>query len=151
MAQGWIRNTNWPSKCSETPRLADAHAGRPCTEAEAIHRGFGGRRSARRWEMLAETLRVFQQAKPPDHFHQLAHENHERWTGSAVLSPARLEVQIHAGKWGNVTLDWSHRYGRIFAVLSMVNAYIPSGSRGVPRPFELPAHGPQVKTCWTCS
>ena len=100
---------------------------RPCTEAEAIQRGFGGRECARRREVLAETLRVFLTANPPDHFHQLACENHERWAGRADPLPANLEVQIHAGDWGDVTLDLSRRYGQIFAVLNMANAYVPGG------------------------
>ena len=100
---------------------------RPCTEAEAIRRGFGGRESARRRQVLAETLRVFQQAKPPDHFHQLARENHARWASKVEHSPASLDVQIHAGDWGDVTLDLSRSYGQIFAVLNMANAYVPGG------------------------
>ena len=32
---------------------------RPCTESEAVRRGFGGRESARRRQVLAETLGVF--------------------------------------------------------------------------------------------
>ena len=100
---------------------------RPCTEAEAVRSGFGGRESARRQQVLAETLRVFQQANPPDHFHQLARENHGRWAGKAEDSPASVDVQIHAGDWGEVTLDLSQRYGKIFAVLNMANAYVPGG------------------------
>ncbi len=100
---------------------------RPCTEVEAIHRGFGGRSSARRRQVLAETLRVFQQANPPDHFHQLARDNHARWAGNAEASPDTVDVQILAGDWGEATLDLSRRYGKIFAVLNMANAYIPGG------------------------
>ncbi len=100
---------------------------RPCTEAEAIRRGFGGSESARRREVLAETLQAFLTASPPDHFHQLARENHARWASRAEDSPASLEVQIHAGDWGDVTLDLSRRYGKIFAVLNMANAYVPGG------------------------
>ena len=100
---------------------------RPCSDAEAVRRGFRGRDCARRRQVLAETLRVFQQANPPDHFHQLARANHERWAGRAEPSPASLEVQIHAGDWGDVTLDLSRRYGKIFAVLNMANAYVPGG------------------------
>lgn len=100
---------------------------RPCTEAEAIRRGFGGRDSACRRQVLAETLRVFQQADPPDHFHQLARDNHARWAVQAQPSPETTEVQIHAGDWGEVTLDLSRRYGQVFAALNMANAYVPGG------------------------
>ena len=100
---------------------------RPCTEAEAIRRGFGGSQSARRREVLAETLQAFLTANPPDHFHQLARENHERRASKAEDSPASLEVQIYAGDWGDVTLDLSRRSGKIFAVLNMANAYVPGG------------------------
>ena len=100
---------------------------RPCTEAEAIRRGFGGSQSARRREVLAETLQAFLTASPPDHYHRLARENHARWASKAEDSPAGLEVRIHAGDWGDVTLDLSRRYGQIFAVLNMVNAYVPGG------------------------
>ncbi len=55
---------------------------RPCTEAEAVRRGFGGRESARRRQVPAETLRGFQQVNPPDHFHQLARANHARWAAA---------------------------------------------------------------------
>ena len=100
---------------------------RPCTEAEAIRRGFGGRESARRRQVLDETLRAFLTADPPDHFHQLASDNHARWAGNAEASPDIVDVQILAGDWGEVTLDLSRRYGKIFAVLNMANAYIPGG------------------------
>ena len=100
----------------------------PCTEAEAIRRGFGGRDSARRRQVLAETLRVFLTAKPPEHFHQLARENHERWASAADPSPDTVDVQVLAGEWGEVTLDLSRRFGRIFAVLNMANAYVPGGA-----------------------
>ena len=33
-------------------------------------------------EVLAETLGVFQQANPPDHFHQLPRANHARWAAA---------------------------------------------------------------------
>ena len=100
---------------------------RPCTEAEAIRRGFGGSESARRREVLAETLQAFLTASPPDHFHQLARENHARWASQAEDSPASLEVQIRSGDWGDVTLDLSRSYGKIFAVLNMANSYVPGG------------------------
>ena len=100
---------------------------RTCTEAEAIRRGFGGSQSARRREVLAETLQAFLTASPPDHFHQLAGENHERWATRTEPSPASVQVQIHAGDWVDVTLDLSRRYGKIFAVLNMANAYVPGG------------------------
>ena len=100
----------------------------PCSDAEVIRRGFGGRECARRRQVLAETLRAFLTANPPDHFHQLAHENHEHWASKADGSPACLEVQVHAGDWGDVTLDLSRRYGQIFAVLNMANAYVPGGA-----------------------
>ena len=52
---------------------------RPCTEAEAIRRGFGGSESARRREVLAETLQTFLTASPPDQSHRLACKNHAHW------------------------------------------------------------------------
>ena len=99
----------------------------PCTEAEAIRRGFGGRDSARRRQVLAETLRVFLAANPPEHFHQLARENHERWASAEDPSPDTVDVQVVAGDWGEVAMGLSRRYGKIFAVLNMANAYIPGG------------------------
>ena len=100
---------------------------RPCTAAEAIRRGFGGRESARRRQVLDETLRAFLAADPPAHFHQLARGNHARWAGNAEASPDTVDVQILAGDWGEITLDLSRRYGKTFAVLNMANAYIPGG------------------------
>ena len=101
---------------------------RPCSESEAVRRGYGGRDSARRRQVLAETLRVFLTANPPDYFHRLARENHERWAARAEPSPDSVNVQIHAGDWGDVTLDLSRRFGRVFAVLNMANAYVPGGA-----------------------
>lgn len=100
---------------------------RPCTEAEAVRRGFGGRESARRRQVLTETLRAFLTANPPDHFHQLARKNHARWARDCEPSPSKLDVQILAGDWGEVTLELSRRYGKTFAVLNMANAYVPGG------------------------
>ena len=99
----------------------------PCTEAEAIRRGFGGRDCARRRQVMVETLRVLLTASPPDHFHQLARDNHARWAANAEPSPDTVDVQVFAGDWGEVTLDLSRRYGKIFAALNMATAFIPGG------------------------
>ncbi|MFP4209591.1 MAG: poly(ADP-ribose) glycohydrolase domain-containing protein, partial [Wenzhouxiangella sp.] len=84
------------------------------------------RDSARRRRVLAETLRVLQQAETLRVL-QLARANHARWADQAEPSPAQVDVQIYAGDWGEVTLDLSRRYGQVFAVLNMANAYVPGG------------------------
>ena len=63
---------------------------RPRTEAEEIRRGFERCKSALRRQVLAETLRVFQQANPADRFYQLARYDHDWWAAKADGSPARL-------------------------------------------------------------
>jgi hypothetical protein len=99
-----------------------------CSEQEAIYRGFGGTASARRREVLRETLAAFEQADPPDRYHCLAEQNLERWRAQSALAGSQLRVEVFSGDWGEVTRSLTATYGVCFAVLNMANAYVPGGA-----------------------
>src|SRR5262245_53573411 len=99
-----------------------------CSEQEAICRGFGGTASARRREVLRETLAAFERADPPDRYHCLAEQNLERWRAQSALGGSQLRVEVLPGDWGEVTRSLTATYGVCFAVLNMANAYVPGGA-----------------------
>src|SRR5438067_13541030 len=101
---------------------------RLCSEQEAIHRGFGGTDSARRREVLRETLAAFEHADPPDRYHRLAGQNLDRWRARSVVSVSQLRVEVFPGDWGEVTRSLTTTYGVCFAVLNMANAFVPGGA-----------------------
>lgn len=99
-----------------------------CSDQEAIVRGFGGADSARRREVLRETLAAFERANPPDRYHRLAEQNLNRWRNGCVSPVSRLRVEVHSGDWGEVTRSLTAAYGECFAVLNMANANVPGGA-----------------------
>lgn len=101
---------------------------RLCSEDEAIQRGFGSADCARRRQVLRETIAAFQDADPPDRYHQLAQANLERWRAASGASASKLSVEVHPGDWGEVTRSLTLAHGRCFAVLNMANAYVPGGA-----------------------
>lgn len=101
---------------------------RLCSEQEAIHRGFGGADSARRREVLRETLAIFEHADPPYRYHRLAQQNLDHWRAQSVVSVSQLRVEVFPGDWGEVTRTLTAAYGVCFAVLNMANAFVPGGA-----------------------
>src|SRR5215211_2473951 len=101
---------------------------RLCSEEEAIHRGFGGTDSARRREVLRETLAAFEQADPPNRYHRLAEQNLRRWRAESAIAGSQLHVEAFPGDWGEVARSLTATYGECFAVLNMANAYVPGGA-----------------------
>jgi hypothetical protein len=101
---------------------------RLCSEEEAIDRGFDGTDSARRREILRETLAGFEQADSPDRYHRLAKQNLDRWRAQSAVSVSQLRVEVVSGDWGEVTRSLTATYGVCFAVLNMANAYVPGGA-----------------------
>jgi poly (ADP-ribose) glycohydrolase (PARG)-like protein len=101
-----------------------------CSDEEAVQRGFGGREAARRREILRETLAAFEQADRPDHYHRLATRNLDRWREQRRVAgaPPSVEVQVHAGDWGEITRALTREHGGCFAVLNMANAEVPGGA-----------------------
>jgi Microbial-type PARG, catalytic domain len=101
---------------------------RLCSEQESVGRGFGSSDSARRRQVLRETIQAFEQADPPDRYHRLAQENVERWRVQRGVKEANLRVEILPGDWGEVTHSLTRSHGVCFAVLNMANAYVPGGA-----------------------
>jgi hypothetical protein len=104
-------------------------SGRPLpTDEEAEARGFVGHECRRRRSVLRETLEAFQQADPPDAYHQVATGNLERWRQRSSETQDGLRVEVLPGDWGEVTGFLTSKYGECFAVLNMANAYVPGGA-----------------------
>lgn len=101
---------------------------RLCSEQEAANRGFGGADSARRRQVLRETIDAFEQAEPPDRYHKLARQNLARWRTQRRAEETQLRVEVLPGDWGEVTQSFTQEYGTCFAVLNMANAYVPGGA-----------------------
>ena len=101
---------------------------RLCSEHEAVGRGFTGADSARRRQVLRETIKAFEQADPPDRYHRLAQENLECWRVQRGVNGSKLRVEVLRGDWGEVALSLTRTYGVCFAVLNMANAYVPGGA-----------------------
>lgn len=99
-----------------------------CSDEEAIRRGFSGRESARRREVLRETLAAFEQSVPFDRYQRLAERNLDRWRARRDVSNSALRLEVHPGDWGEVTRSLTSMHGECFAVLNMANAYVPGGA-----------------------
>jgi hypothetical protein len=56
-----------------------------------------------------------------------ADANMRQWQRSSVHQPSSMVCQVVEGDWGDVTLDMTKRYGRMFAVLNMANAFRAGG------------------------
>ena len=95
---------------------------RLCTEHEAISTGFRGAESARRRDVLRETIRAFEESEPPERYHQLAKTNLDRWRVQSGAAPSHQRVEVFPGDWGEVTRSLTATYGECFAVLNMANA-----------------------------
>jgi len=106
-----------------------------------------------RRRVLCDTLNDFEKASATQSFHKLAMSNLERWRKDTAVSdaaasldsvsknscsdqtqPNRCKVEVVPGDWGVVTLAYTKKYGEMFAVLNMANAYRPGGgyARGCP-------------------
>jgi hypothetical protein len=101
---------------------------RLCSEEESVDRGFGGAESARRREVLRETIVAFEQCDPSDRYHRLAEQNLDRWRARRGVSDSKLRVEVLPGDWGEVTRSLTNTHGECFAVLNMANAHVPGGA-----------------------
>ena len=83
----------------------------------------------RRREVLRETIDFIKDDY--DRLNNLAQANLQRWSeesaANGVNQVGNVEVEVHAGDWGEVTQKLTIKYGRCFAALNMANAYIPGG------------------------
>lgn len=83
--------------------------------------------------VLRDTLEAFERNNETQLFHNLAVSNLERWQEEAEKSDndsgedSTCRVEVVPGDWGAVTLDYTQKYGKMFAVLNMANAYHPGG------------------------
>jgi hypothetical protein len=103
--------------------------GRPVMSREdAAHVVAYGDDSARRREVLRETVEAFERAEPRDRYHRLAERNLETWRAAAEPTTAGLTVEVLPGDWGEVTAALTRKHGECFAVLNMANAYVPGGA-----------------------
>lgn len=95
--------------------------------AEAEYAGtiFDRPDMARRREVLRETLAAL--SASGGRYHRLAEANHRRWAAERPEVSPDPVVAVLPGDWGAVTLELSRRYGAVFAVLNMANAYLPGG------------------------
>jgi hypothetical protein len=83
---------------------------------------------AQRRSILAETIRAFEDASPPDRFQAQAQRNLTRWQAERARAAARRDVVVLRGDWGDAALAMTKAHGAIFAVLNMANAYVPGGA-----------------------
>lgn len=84
--------------------------------------------------VLLNTLEVFEKHSKTRYIHNLAMSNLKRWREETTSKDDDnvgrediCKVEIISGDWGKVTLDFTQKYGTIFAVLNMANAYEPGG------------------------
>ena len=80
----------------------------------------------RRREVLRETIQAFEN-RSRQAWRELALGNVSRWRSERNTQHGTAELRVFQGDWGEVTHDLTHRYGEIFAVLNMANAYVPGG------------------------
>jgi Uncharacterized protein conserved in bacteria (DUF2263) len=99
-----------------------------CTEQEAIAKGFRGTESARRRDVLRETIKAFEKTDHPGQYQKLAMKNLDRWRTQSELPPSQLQVEVLPGDWGEVTRSLTATHGKCFAVLNMANAHVPGGA-----------------------
>jgi hypothetical protein len=103
--------------------------GRPLvTDAEAARRGFGDARSARRREVLRDTIEAFSNAMAAARYRSIAQNNLARWQAKRRVHPSKLQIEVLSGDWGEVALAMTEHYGACFAVLNMANAFVPGGA-----------------------
>ena len=82
----------------------------------------------RRQAILLETLAKLEEVSPTAYYHVLALRNLEQWAKDAAEKPAAgCVVHVLPGDWGEVTLQMTRRYGKMFASLNMANAFGPGG------------------------
>jgi Uncharacterized protein conserved in bacteria (DUF2263) len=97
------------------------------SEEQSIRPGSVGADSARRREVLHETIAAFESADPPDRYHRLAQRNLDRWRAESRVSKSTLDVSVLPGDWGEVTRALTNTHGACFAVLNMANPHVPGG------------------------
>lgn len=103
--------------------------GRPLlSDDDAVHQGFHGHDSARRREVLRETLAAFDRARPKERYHRLAEHNLQTWRATAVPPAPQPTIEVLSGDWGEVTAALTKKHGVCFAVLNMANAHTPGGA-----------------------
>jgi len=81
-----------------------------------------------RWRraVLRDTIAEFE--RRGEQLRTLAQDNLARWAAEAQAAPAGgSAVAIEHGDWGEVAGRYTRRFGRMFAVLNMANAYLPGG------------------------
>jgi len=96
-------------------------------ESEELAKHYIHPAMVRRREILRETLNVFTSIKPADYLQKKALKNLSRWQDERTIADLEQKVQVIQGDWGDVTLALTKKYGTIFAVLNMANAYVPGG------------------------
>ncbi len=96
-------------------------------ESEELAKYYSHSAMVRRRKILRETLNVFTSIKPTDYIQKKALENLRRWKDERTIADPEQKVQVIQGDWGDVTLALTKKYGTIFAVLNMANAYVPGG------------------------
>jgi len=88
---------------------------------------YGSHAFAQRRAILRETIRAFEQAAPADRWHRLALNNLAQWRTTPDPLPADRLAHVFSADWGEVAGELTRRYGELFAVLNMANAYVPGG------------------------
>lgn len=103
--------------------------GRPLlSELDAVSLKYDSPESARRRQVLRETITRFEQCPSGDRYQSAALANLARWRAEAAPSAPRESIKVIPGDWGEVTRGLTRQYGECFAVLNMANAYVPGGS-----------------------
>lgn len=97
------------------------------SERDSIGRLINDADSARRIEVLHETIAAFENADPPERYHCLAQRNLDRWCALSGLSESVLDIRVLSGDWGEVTRALTSTHGVCFAVLNMANPHVPGG------------------------
>ena len=103
------------------------YGSRLLTETEIEAEEYEPKRN--RIRVLRDTLTMFERESITGSFYTAALENLERWQTKRQASGTQDRFVIHlmGDDWGNATLEMTKKYGQIFAVLNMANAYSPGG------------------------
>jgi len=89
--------------------------------------GFGATQSARRLDVLRETVNAFERSNPPDRYQLLAAENLRRWRSRHSPPTSEVRIEVRSDDWGVATRSLTIEHGECFAVLNMANAHVPGG------------------------
>jgi len=86
----------------------------------------GRDQNAVRQYVLLQTLVELGTPAQREEYHQSAMANVKSWSANPGNVPTE-KFHVACGDWGDVTLEFTRAYGKVFAVLNMANSYVAGG------------------------